>query len=85
VYYGDINRISDTNLDRYLTFYSQDKIKFQLVSSDSGLNWLYYYKSDMEKITAILPLSPYMFKKLLIDWFENKYGITIKSPLKLNR
>jgi thiamine pyrophosphokinase len=85
MYYGDIDSISNNNLDRYLTYYSQDKIKFQVVSSDSGINWLYYYKSDMEKIMAILPLSPYMLKKLLVDWFENKYNITIQSPLKLNR
>jgi hypothetical protein len=84
MYYGDIDSISDYNLDKHLIFKSKDTIRLQLMTTGYG-KYLYFYSDDMESIRSILPVSVYMFKKLITEWFENKYEIPLVGPIMISR
>jgi len=79
-YYSDIDNINDNNIDKYEYYKADGKIKLQ-VREHSGLKYLGFYKKDRTMIQNMIPISDYMFSKLLKDWFINKYNIKIDSVL----
>ena len=79
-YYSDIDDINDYNLDRFINYKSDGKIKLQ-VREYKGLKYLAFYKQDRDMIQEIIPISDYMFSKLLKDWFIDKYNTNIDSVL----
>ena len=78
--YSDIDRISDNNLDRYMNYYSQDYIRLQ-VREHYGKNYLQYCKKDRDSIQRMVPISNYMFDKVIEKWFTKKYKIDITGVL----
>lgn len=84
MYYGDIDSISDYNLDKHLIFKSKDTIRLQLMTTGYG-KYLYFYSNDMESIRSMLPVSVYMFKKLITNWFENKYETPLVGPIMISQ
>lgn len=78
--YSDIDRISDNNLDRYINYYSQDNLRLQ-VREHYGKNYLQYRKKDRESIQQMIPISNYMFDKVIKKWFTTKYKIDITGVL----
>jgi hypothetical protein len=79
-YYSDIDDINDYNLDKYMYYKADGKIKLQ-VREHSGLKYLGFYKKDRDAIQKMIPISDYMFTKLIKDWFIKKYNINIDSVL----
>jgi hypothetical protein len=79
-YYSDIDDINDYNLDRFMYYRADGKIKLQ-VREYNGLKYIAFYKQDRDMIQQIIPISDYMFNKLLKDWFVNKYNVDIDSVL----
>ena len=79
-YYSDIDDINDYNLDRFMYYRADGKIKLQ-VREYNGLKYIAFYKRDRDMIQQIIPISDYMFNKLLKDWFVNKYNVDIDSVL----
>ena len=80
-YYSDIDDINDYNLDRFMYYrVLNGKIKLQ-VREYNELKYLSFYKQDRDMIQQIIPISDYMFSKLLKDWFVNKYNVDIDSVL----
>lgn len=79
-YYSDIDDINDYNLDRFMYYRADGKIKLQ-VREYNELKYLSFYKQDRDMIQQIIPISDYMFSKLLKDWFVNKYNVDIDSVL----
>jgi hypothetical protein len=79
-YYSDIDDINNNNLDKYEYYKADGKIKLQ-VREHSGLKYLGFYKKDRDMIQNMIPISDYMFSKLLKDWFINKYNVEIDSVL----
>jgi transcriptional accessory protein Tex/SPT6 len=79
-YYSDIDDINDYNLDKYVNYKANGKIKLQ-VREHNGLKYLAFYKQDRDMIQQIIPISDYMYNKLLKDWFVNKYNVDIDSVL----
>ena len=78
--YSDIDRISDSNLDRYMNYYSQDNIRLQ-VREHYGKNYLQYRKKDRDSIQRMIPISNYMFDKVIEKWFTKKYNMEIDGVL----
>jgi len=80
-YYSDIDDINDYNLDRFMYYrVLNGKIKLQ-VREYNELKYLAFYKQDRDMIQQIIPISDYMFDKLLKEWFINKYNVDIDSVL----
>jgi hypothetical protein len=79
-YYSDIDDINNNNLDKYEYYKADGKIKLQ-VREHSGLKYLGFYKKDRDMIQNMIPISDYMFSKLLKEWFINKYNVDIDSVL----
>jgi hypothetical protein len=79
-YYSDIDDINDYNLDRFMYYRADGKIKLQ-VREYNELKYLSFYKQDRDMIQQIIPISDYTFSKLLKDWFVNKYNVDIDSVL----
>lgn len=78
--YSDIDRISDNNLDRYMNYYSQDNLRLQ-VRYHYGFNYLSYRKKDRDTVQSMLPISNYMFDKVIQKWFTKKYDADIDGVL----
>lgn len=78
--YSDINHISDNNLDGYLKYYTDDKSRLE-VRNHYEKNYLLYRKSDRDLIQKILPISNYVFDKVIQKWFSKKYDIDIDGVL----
>jgi hypothetical protein len=79
-YYSDIDDINDYNLDRFMYYRTDGKIKLQ-VREYNGLKYLAFYKQDRDSIQDMVPISDYMFSKLLKEWFIKKYNVEIDSVL----
>jgi hypothetical protein len=79
-YYSDIDDINDYNLDKFINYKSGGVIKLQ-VREHNGRNYLAFYKQDRDAIQNMVPISDYMFNKLLKEWFINKYNVDIDSVL----
>jgi hypothetical protein len=80
-FYYNIDNISDMNLDGYLTYYTDGVIKLQ-VRTHNDRKYLAYMMRDRDQLRSILPVSNYMFDKLIEKWFSKKYNINIDSVLK---
>jgi hypothetical protein len=78
--YSDINHISDNNLDGYLKYYTDDNSRLE-VRNHYEKNYLLYRKSDRDLIQRVIPVSNYMFDKVIQKWFSKKYGIKIDGVL----
>lgn len=78
--YSDIDHISDSNLDRYMNYYSQKNLRLQ-VREHYGKNYLQYRKKDRESIQRMIPISNYMFDKVIQKWFTKKYETEIDGVL----
>lgn len=78
----DIDRVSSSNLDGYINYFTEENIRLQIRIHNNNKKYLGYYKKDMNQILNILPLSNYMFDKLIMKWFIKKYDVNIDSVLK---
>jgi uncharacterized protein (UPF0297 family) len=79
--YYNIDNISAANLDRYITYFTDGDIRLQ-VRTHNDRKYLGYIKQDRDQILSMLPVSNYMFDKLIQKWFSKKYNISIDSVLK---
>jgi hypothetical protein len=79
--YYDIDNISAANLDRYITYFTDGDIRLQ-VRTHNDRKYLGYIKQDRDQILSMLPVTNYMFDKLIQKWFSKKYNISIDSVLK---
>lgn len=78
--YSDIDDINDNNLDRFINFYTNNKIRLQ-VRKHYDKQYLLYLKKDRETIQQVIPISNYMFDKVIQKWFTKKYNIEIDGVL----
>ena len=74
--YYDIDNISAANLDSYITYFTDGEIRLQ-VRTHSDRKYLAYIRQDRDQLLSMLPVSPYMFDKLLKNWFSKKYEMNI--------
>lgn len=80
--YSDIDRIGDSNLDKWMTYYTDDNIRLQ-VREHNGKNYLLFRKRDRDSIQRMMPISNYMFNKVIEKWFTKKYDIEIDGGVLL--
>lgn len=78
--YSDIDRISDSNLDGYLKFFTDNYARLE-VRSHYGRDYLLYRKKDRDVVQSMIPISDYMFDKVIQKWFSKKYDIEIDGVL----
>lgn len=78
--YSDINRISDSNLDGYLKFFTDDYVRLE-VRTHYDKKYLLYRKKDRDSIRRMIPISNYMFDKVIEKWFTKKYNMEIDEVL----
>lgn len=79
--YYDIDNISAANLDRYITYFTDGDIRLQ-VRTHNDRKYLAYIRQDRDQILSMLPVSNYMFDKLIERWFSKKYDMSIDGVLK---
>jgi hypothetical protein len=79
--YYNIDDISESNLDGYydnITYFTDGVIKLQ-VRTHNNRRYLAYIRQDRDQILSILPVSNYMFDKLIEKWFSKKYDMNING------
>jgi hypothetical protein len=76
--YYDIDDISAANLDGYITYFTDGVIRLQ-VRTHNDRRYLAYIRQDRDQILSLLPVSNYMFDKLIKRWFSKKYDINING------
>lgn len=79
--YYDIDNISAANLDAYITYFTDRVIRLQ-VRTHNDRRYLVYIRQDRDQILSMLPVSNYMFDKLIERWFSKKYDMNIDGVLK---
>jgi hypothetical protein len=79
--YYDIDNISAANLSDYITYFTDGVIRLQ-VRAHNNRRYLAYIRQDRDQILSMLPVSNYMFDKLIERWFSKKYDMTIDGVLK---
>jgi hypothetical protein len=79
--YYDIDNISAANLDAYITYFTDGVIRLQ-VRTHNDRRYLAYIRQDRDQILSMLPVSNYMFDKLIERWFSKKYDMNIDGVLK---
>lgn len=80
--YSDIDRASDKNLDGFMNYFTNDVIRLQ-VRTHNGRKYLQYRKQDRDTAQKMIPISNYMFDKLIEKWFSEKYDTVLDGGVLL--
>ena len=80
--YSDIDRVSDSNLDKFMNYFTNDVIRLQ-VRTHNDRKYLQYRKQDRDTLQKMIPISNYMFDKLIEKWFSEKYDTVLDGGVLL--